>query len=650
MSSISIGHSTSATRADLDTELALPGDSRTVTTVSDYLDNNKVANVKDFGALGDGVTDDTASIQTASDYASTQNIELVFPPGTYVAAAVLIANSITICGIGRRQATLKLKALAAGDGSPILAVSASNVTIRGITFDGNRSNQPADGFSDSWNTGAGATGRSYRAAIAVQKVGDGLSDVTVEDCHFTECYGAGAATLNVSRVKIRRCTAENNNFEAAFVYSNLLDAGHLAGHEIVRNDFRNTKSGDAVINANSIVVSSAENFIVADNLLIDQERNGIKLEYCRQGRCVGNVIVNNTIDQFGGIQLQPSGADIEVAGNVLVNCQAGITLNAAGGEAYTNVHVHHNIIDGTISPTTANGISFGGTPAITNCVVESNALRNIGRNAIDVRMGPSNGLKIQGNKHRGQGLAANGGIYIRADTGNPDSVSVVGNTLDLGGSVNSNLGMIRFDRLAAYTFSNVTIRGNEMLTGAGHTALFDGADIITSGVVSDNVTDGQNILSSTGLLVTDSHVAITGGANTAPGHFRTITASPATLRATDKRVFVKLAAPGPVALTLPATPLVGWVYTIIDSNGDSSTNPITISPSSGTINGTASLVLASNFGSVQLLYQGSGIWRAVGSGFLFAKQSVAAAATDATTTQTLANSLRAALISLGLAQ
>ncbi len=41
-------------------------------------------NVKDFGALGDGVADDRAAIQTAIDNASASGIAgILFPAGTY---------------------------------------------------------------------------------------------------------------------------------------------------------------------------------------------------------------------------------------------------------------------------------------------------------------------------------------------------------------------------------------------------------------------------------------------------------------------------------------------------------------------------------------------------------------------------------------
>ena len=41
-----------------------------------------VVNIKDFGAVGDGIADDSAAIQAAID-SNTSFIQVYMPPGTY---------------------------------------------------------------------------------------------------------------------------------------------------------------------------------------------------------------------------------------------------------------------------------------------------------------------------------------------------------------------------------------------------------------------------------------------------------------------------------------------------------------------------------------------------------------------------------------
>lgn len=56
----------------------------------------EIVSVKDFGAKGDGTTDDTAAIQAALNAGA---IEVVFPSGTYKTTGVSVGSSSTLAGI-----------------------------------------------------------------------------------------------------------------------------------------------------------------------------------------------------------------------------------------------------------------------------------------------------------------------------------------------------------------------------------------------------------------------------------------------------------------------------------------------------------------------------------------------------------------------
>lgn len=66
-------------------------------TIEKKQSNNKIVNVKDFGAKGDGVTDDTISIQNAINYIKTLGGTLYFPRGKYLITSNLIFNGLNKC-------------------------------------------------------------------------------------------------------------------------------------------------------------------------------------------------------------------------------------------------------------------------------------------------------------------------------------------------------------------------------------------------------------------------------------------------------------------------------------------------------------------------------------------------------------------------
>ncbi len=61
--------------------------------------------VRDFGAKGDGVTDDTTAIQTALDLST----KVYIPSGTYVHTQLSIPSNTVICGAGKGSTILKFK-------------------------------------------------------------------------------------------------------------------------------------------------------------------------------------------------------------------------------------------------------------------------------------------------------------------------------------------------------------------------------------------------------------------------------------------------------------------------------------------------------------------------------------------------------------
>jgi Pectate lyase superfamily protein len=80
--------------------------------------------VKDFGAVGNGITDDTAAIQAAINYVASLGGGVVyFPPGVYLtSSAILVSTSMVFRGASAQFAA-----------TPTSKILATNVTQHGIT-------------------------------------------------------------------------------------------------------------------------------------------------------------------------------------------------------------------------------------------------------------------------------------------------------------------------------------------------------------------------------------------------------------------------------------------------------------------------------------------------------------------------------------
>lgn len=116
-------------------------------------------NARDFGAVGDGVTNDTAAIQNAVISARLQGRALFLPRGDYKVSSITVGSGLYIYGEGATLSVLKQRAkvfaaiLNASD-----ATDKANIKIEGIGFDTN--------FFD--------------AGVYLTNI----SDLTIKDCEF----------------------------------------------------------------------------------------------------------------------------------------------------------------------------------------------------------------------------------------------------------------------------------------------------------------------------------------------------------------------------------------------------------------------------------------------------------------------------------
>ena len=189
------------------------------------LNNKYSVNVKDFGAVGDGVADDTQAFIQAFAY---DNIEI--PSGTYRVTDTISFENKNIFGTNMTHVTIL------GDiedsKKPILAVGGQSV-IRDITV----------AFSDRRITGS----EDFKERIGIQlfggwrnlpfQTGAGIYNCQVHNCGTgISDGGASVFSANFKDIRISKFTCRGFEMTGTARTGNVYDNIYISNHEFTRND------------------------------------------------------------------------------------------------------------------------------------------------------------------------------------------------------------------------------------------------------------------------------------------------------------------------------------------------------------------------------------------------------------------------------
>ena len=212
----------------------------------------ETVSVKDFGAVGDGVTDDTVAIQAALDYAESTKKALYLPIGTYAVSQTLrISEFTTIRGEGRHYSVIT--------GVPF-SMTTPIFTNKAPEFIGflNLSDFAIAGGSYGiyFNVTSEIAYNFISGLLIVQQSVDNfyanklLQTTDFRDCRFT---GANRGVVCAA------WTANLNNFYNCEFFNHTYESISFGSNEI--NNFIGCHFGSApaTVNATTIVVSDSRN-------------------------------------------------------------------------------------------------------------------------------------------------------------------------------------------------------------------------------------------------------------------------------------------------------------------------------------------------------------------------------------------------------
>jgi parallel beta-helix repeat protein len=305
-------------------------------------------NVKDFGAKGDGVTDDTAAIQAAINSLPVSSLNNVYynpmvgggtiylPPGIYRVGTLTLPHYIRILGAGQNATVLKLKDNYSGsmlvNSSPKTSQADSYTGNHAIIFEdlkihGNKDNQtssvPMIYFKTVWNI------CKFKNCIITYSKGTAVRIETADNVHFERC-------------EIIHNDAEGIIFDGAF----------------------NSTVKDCLVNFNSlggIVFQYSSNFrvpisiyenmthgIVKDSYFEGNQVFSIKVDKMKNVRIKDNLFFPGTVTGQYHIYITNSARNCFMEGNTFSRGSTDLTANIYLDETTQECFIYRNTNEGQL--------------------------------------------------------------------------------------------------------------------------------------------------------------------------------------------------------------------------------------------------------------------------------------------------------------
>lgn len=488
-----LGFTANEANANLDSVVALARGSAGRFLVTDPL----------YGAVGNGVTNDTAAINAAIAAGSGGGI-IEFPaPGTYLVDG-LVANRANQRWIIRPGATVKLKPLGS---APVIDITASHVTVEGGgTIDGNRAGLP--------------TGSARIGVRAVSVTGATVRDLTIQNCADEAILADNVTTFRAienttygcqqaANAKVLHLTDtfgdstdvlfDGNTLDCTAFNTSGINASAIINGRTLR-DIRSVNNrvlvgdGGASYPTLGIEYFTNNGGTICDSLVAENEINapnttntqifGISIGGNATAVTNGNIntaVDNNVVRDCGNVAIELIGKALTATGNETYNCgfvliTAGNQVGGVSGVTFVGNDLY-NMRDGNY------GIRMdGSTTGMVGVIVADNLIYKAKGEGIWL-FGIISDSEVCDNVVTSPGLC---GIVVDGAATLTD-VDICDNNIDLTGAAAASDGIL----LNSGTSSHLAVSRNRIRSATRNGIWFNGA--------FSHMTVQQNIVRACGL-------------------------------------------------------------------------------------------------------------------------------------------------------
>ena len=288
----------------------------------------EIVSVNDFGAVGDGVTDDSAAFQAALNAVAAAGGGTVrLPPGRYYcpnnsATRLIIVSSVSIEGAGMFSSVIMFGDSAGASRRDLLTTDGTvdyDITISGV------------GFESDWGAGGSYVQRSHLVEIHttgvvevkncrfsnsrfMSLVVDGSESVTVTGCYFNKGRRDGCRVTNSDRVVIKGNTFRSICDDSIAVHTADSAAAPVQGSIVI--------SGNVITDGQGIASLGGKHVAISDNVLTRIHTRAIEVGIA-----------------YTYVEGGTSAVGVSITGNVITDVFSGYVFDSASGGTRTWIAV-----------------------------------------------------------------------------------------------------------------------------------------------------------------------------------------------------------------------------------------------------------------------------------------------------------------------